>query len=481
MTANAPPRIHVLAKPTGAACNLACAYCFFLDKELLYPDSQFRMSDEVLEAYIRQLIEAHCTQQVTVAWQGGEPTLMGLEFYRRATELQKQYARPGMVFENTMQTNGTLLDDEWCEFFKENDFLIGISIDGPRPLHDTYRVDKGGGPTFDRVMRGLRLLQKHGVEYNILVAVNRTNADHPLEVYRFLRDEARTTWIQFIPVVERLDEQGHTIYQKGTRLSERSVRPEQFGRFLIQIFDEWVRHDVGRVYIQTFEAAARNWLRMPSSGMCVFEPTCGLGLALEHNGDLYSCDHFVEPDYLLGNIMETPMVELVASDRQRQFGLDKRDSLPRYCRECDVRFACHGECPKNRFYTAPDGEEGLNYLCAGWKAFFHRIDEPLQMMAALMRMGRPASEIMAVMARKEDEWLDTLAKARARKRFDGPCPCGSGLTFGECHGWKRPERRRKGRGMGTRGPRPQVRERAHTQSQGQAEGCCPEKQNQGRC
>ena len=459
-----PPRFHVLAKPTGAACNLACAYCFFLDKELLYPDSRFRMSDEVLETYIRQLIETHHTQQVTVAWQGGEPTLMGVDFYRKAIEYQEKYRRPGMVFENTMQTNGTLLDDEWCQFFKENDYLIGISIDGPRYLHDTYRLDKGGRPTFDRVMHGLRLLQKHGVEHNILVAVNRTNADYPLEVYRFLRDEARTTWIQFIPVVERIDDQGHTIYQKGTHLSGRSVWPEQFGRFLIQIFDEWVRHDVGRVYVQTFEAAVRNWLRMPSSGMCVFEETCGLGLALEHNGDLYSCDHFVEPDYLLGNIMETHMAEMVTSDRQRRFGLGKRDSLPRYCRQCDVRYACHGECPKNRFMTTPDGESGLNHLCTGWKAFFHRIDEPLQMMVALMRMGRPASEIMAVMARKEDEWQQALAQARARKRFDDPCPCGSGLKFGACHGWVRSERGRKRRGAGARRPRPPVRAGMHANS-----------------
>ncbi len=314
MSNSSPPRIHVLAKPTGAACNLACAYCFFLDKELLYPDSGFRMSDEVLETYIRQLIDAHRTPQVTVAWQGGEPTLMGVDFYRRAIALQKKYARPGMVFENSIQTNGTLLDDEWCEFLKENDYLVGISIDGPRHLHDTYRVDRGGGPTFDKVMRGLRLLQKHGVEHNILVAVNRTNADHPLEVYRFLRDEAKATWIQLIPVVERIDDEGHTIYQKGTRISERSVRAGQFGRFLIQIFDEWLRHDVGRVYVQTFEAAVRNWLRMPSSGMCVLRGTCGLGLALEHNGDLYSCDHFVEPDYLLGNIMDS------AHDRDGHFG-----------------------------------------------------------------------------------------------------------------------------------------------------------------
>ena len=452
-----PSRIHVLAKPTGAACNLACAYCFFLDKDLLYPDSPFRMSDEVLENYIRQLIDAQRSNQVTVAWQGGEPTLMGVEFYRRAIEIQKKHARPGMTFENTMQTNGTLLDDEWCEFFRENDYLIGISIDGPRHLHDTYRLDKGGGPTFDRVMRGLRLLQKHGVEYNILVAVNRTNADYPLDVYRFLRDEARTTWIQLIPVVERIDQEGHTIYQKGTRLSERSVRPEQFGRFLIQIFDEWVRYDVGRMYVQTFEAAVRNWLRMPSSGMCVFEETCGLGLALEHNGDLYACDHFVEPDYLLGNIMDTPMVEMVMSEKQLKFGRDKRDTLPRYCRKCDVRFACHGECPKNRFMTTPDGEPGLNHLCAGWKAFFHRSNEPIQTMATLMRMGRPASEVMAVMAGKEGEWQKSLAEARARKRVHDPCPCGSGFEFGECHGWVRPKRVRKRRGSGARHPRPPVR------------------------
>jgi uncharacterized protein len=381
---------------------------------------------------------------------------MGLEFYHRAIELQKKYARPGMVFENTMQTNGTLLTDEWCEFFKENDYLIGISIDGPRHLHDTYRLDKGGGPTFERVMRGLRLLQKHGVEHNILVAVNRTNADYPLEVYRFLRDEAKTTWIQFIPVVERIDEEGHTIYQKGTRLSRRSVQPEQLGRFLIQIFDQWVRHDVGQVFVQTFEAAARNWLRMPSSGMCVFEPTCGLGLALEHSGDLYSCDHFVEPDYLLGNIVDTPMVEMVASDRQRQFGLDKRDTLPRYCRECKVRFACHGECPKNRFRETPHGEPGLNYLCAGWKAFFQRANEPLQMLALLMRTGRPAAEIMATMAGKEEDWQKAMTTARARKRLAEPCPRGSGLEFGQCHGWQRSKGGRKRRGTGARRPRPRV-------------------------
>ena len=340
-----PPRIHVLAKPSGATCNLACSYCFFLDKELLYPGSNFRMTEETLEAYIRQLIETHRSSQVTVAWQGGEPTLMGVDFYRKAIQLQEKYRRPGMTFENTLQTNGTLLNDEWCQFFKENNFLIGLSLDGPRHLHDTFRVDKGGAPTFDRVLRGLRLLQKHGVEYNLLVTVNRVTGDHPKEIYHFLRDEVGTSWIQFIPVIERMNPDGFNLTQVGTQVSQRSVRPEQFGRFLIQVFDEWVYNDVGRIFVQTFEAAVRNWMHLPTSGMCVFEKTCGYGLALEHNGDLYACDHFVEPEYLLGNIKKEHMIELVGSERQYQFGQDKFDSLPKYCLECPVLFACNGECP----------------------------------------------------------------------------------------------------------------------------------------
>jgi uncharacterized protein len=421
-----PPRIHVLAKPTGAICNLACSYCFFLDKELLYPGSRFRMSDEVLENYIRQLIAAHRSPQVTVGWQGGEPTLMGIDFYRRAIELQEKYRKPGMTFENTMQTNGTLLDDEWCRFFKENNFLIGISIDGPRELHDIYRVDKKGEGSFDRVMKGLSLLQKHGVEYNVLTTVNRVNADHPLDVYRFLRDEAGTDWIQFIPVVERINEGERTLYQKGDTVSDRSVQPEQFGSFLSLIFDEWVRNDVGRVFVQTFEASARRWMGLPS-GMCVFEETCGMGLALEHNGDLYSCDHFVEPDYLLGNIMEKSIGELAASEKQYRFGQDKRDTLPKVCRECDVFFACRGECPKNRFLTTPAGEPSLNYLCKGWKAFFRHIDFPMQILAGLIRRGYPASEIMKILA---------LEDAFQRAGRNEPCPCGSGIKFKRCHGRK---------------------------------------------
>jgi len=447
-----PPRIHVLAKPSGATCNLACSYCFFLDKELLYPNSKFRMSEETLEVYIQQLIETHRSSQVTVAWQGGEPTLMGVDFYRKAIEFQEKYRRTGMTFENTMQTNGTLLDDEWCEFFKENDFLIGISIDGPARLHDAYRVDKGGGPTFDSVMRGLRLLQKHGVEYNVLTTVNRTNADHPLEVYHFLRDEVGTDWIQFIPVVERRTQDGLNLIQQGESVTERSVRPEQFGRFLIQIYDEWAHNDIGRVFVQTFEASLRSWMRLPT-GMCVFEKTCGYGLALEHNGDLYACDHFVEPDYVLGNIKEEHMIELVASDQQTKFGQDKYDTLPRYCMECPVRFACNGECPKNRFTVTPDGELGLNYLCAGYKAFFQRIDEPNKTLATVINTGREAAEAMPVLKEKWEGLIVEFESARA----DRPCPCGSALNYQECHGWEYPKRRGRKRSKRLSGPRPSVR------------------------
>jgi uncharacterized protein len=420
---NAPPAFQLLSKPTGAACNLDCAYCFFLDKEALYPGSKFRMSDSTLEQYIRQLIESHQTQEVNIAWQGGEPTLMGLDFYRRSMELVEKYRLPGMTFLHSMQTNGTLLDDEWAAFFKQHDFLIGISLDGPPQLHDIYRLDKGGRPTFEKVLRGVRLLQKHGVEFNVLTTVNRVNADYPLEVYRFLRDQVGTTWMQFIPVVERINADGRTLYQEGMTVSERSVLPGQYGRFLSAIYDEWVRHDVGRIFVQTFEASLRNWLGMGGSGMCVFDQTCGTGLAIEHNGDLYSCDHFVEPNFLLGNIQERHMLELVASPQQLKFGRDKRDALPRYCLECEVRFACHGECPKNRFILTPDGEPGLNYLCAGLKEFFNHIDYPMKILAGLYRRGRQASEVMEILDRAFS----------GVHRLD-PCPCGSGRKFRVCHG-----------------------------------------------
>ncbi len=433
MKTTPPSHFHLMAKPTGAICNLACSYCFFLDKELLYPGSTFRMSDEMLENYIRQLIEGHRSPEVMVTWQGGEPTLMGLEFFRRAMEFENRYRRPGMTFVNTMQTNGTLLNDEWCEFFKEHNFLIGISIDGPRELHDAYRVNKGGAGTFDQVMRGLRLLQKHQVDYNVLTTVNRINADYPLEVYRFHRDEAGADWIQLIPVVERLDPQGLSLYQEGTAVSERSVQPEQFGRFLTAIFDEWVMNDVGKVFVTTFEAAASNWMGLPSSGVCVFNKTCGSALALEHNGDLYSCDHFVEPNYRLGNIAVNDLIELVASDRQQKFGQDKFDTLPQQCLDCQVRFACHGECPKNRFITTGNGDPGLNYLCAGWYHFFTHIDHPMKIIISLLRAGRPAAEVMPILAREAAD----LQTAVARAGRNDPCPCGSGRKTKQCHGRKR--------------------------------------------
>jgi uncharacterized protein len=424
---NTPPAFHVMAKPTGAVCNLNCAYCFFLTKERLYPDSRFRMSEEVLEEYIRQYLEAQQVPCVTVAWQGGEPTMMGLDFFRRSIELEEKYKKPGMIVENTIQTNATLLDDEWCEFFRDNNYLVGISIDGPKELHDTYRVDKGGNPTFDRVMKGFELLKKHDVDFNILCTVHAANGDYPEEVYRFFRDELGAEFIQFIAIVERDNETG---FQKGNKVTDRSVGPEQYGDFLIGVFDEWVKGDVGKVYVQIFDVSLGNWAGEPPS-LCVFAPTCGGAMVMEHNGDLYSCDHFVEPDYLLGNITETPLTELVASSQQCKFGRYKLDALPAYCRDCEVRFACHGACPKNRFIETPDGEPGLNYLCAGYKAFFKRIDKPMRIMAELLRRGRAPAEVMRILQSEEEAQLQ---EAFAKAGRNDPCPCGSGRKFKQCHG-----------------------------------------------
>jgi uncharacterized protein len=426
---NALSYFHVLGKPSGATCNLDCTYCFFLSKEKLYPNSRFRMSDDLLETYIRQLLESQRAPEVTISWQGGEPTLMGLDFFKRSIDYVNKYARPGTTVQHTMQTNGILLNDAWCDFFREHNFLIGLSLDGPQAMHDTYRVDKGGAPTFHKVMRAARLLQAHQVEFNILTTVNAANADYPLEVYRFLRGEVGTQFMQFIPIVERINEHGEIGFQEGNKVSERSVKPEQWGTFLITIFDEWVRHDVGTVFVQMFDAALASWYGAPPA-LCIFSETCGNALALEHNGDLYSCDHFVEPKYLLGNIKQKHMIELVASDQQRHFGINKRDTLPRYCRECEVRFACHGECPKNRFLETPDGEPGLNYLCAGYKAFFHHINKPMRIMAELLRRDRAPADVMLVLAAEEAQ----LQKAYAKAGRNDPCPCGSGRKFKHCHG-----------------------------------------------
>jgi uncharacterized protein len=424
-----PRAFHVMAKPTGSACNLNCDYCFFLKKEGLYPGSTFRMSDEVHEAYIRQLLEAHEVPEVTVAWQGGEPTLMGLDFFRRSLALQKKCQKPGTRIENTFQTNGILLDEEWCRSFHENKFLIGLSLDGPQALHDTYRKDKGGRGTFERVARAARLLQAQQVEFNILCTVNANNADHPSEVYRFFRDDLRAQYIQFIPIVERINENGETGFQAGNRVTDRSVRPDQWGRFLNEIFDEWVKRDVGRMFVLNFDGALAGWLGRAGT-VCIFGPTCGQGVALEHNGDLYSCDHFVEPNYYLGNILETPLIELVDSEKQRKFGQDKWDTLPRYCRQCQVLRICNGECPKHRFLEAPDGEPGLNYLCEGYKAFFEHADRHMNIMAGLIRRGRLAEEVMTL--------TETKARGEAHPPVmpgrNEPCFCGSGLKFKKCHG-----------------------------------------------
>ncbi len=422
--ADALSGFHLLAKPTGALCNLGCKYCFFLSKKDLYPGSSFKMSDEILETYIRQYIEAQQIPQVTIAWQGGEPTLMGLEFFRRSIQYQQKYKRPKMIIQNTMQTNGTLLDDEWCKFFHNNNFLIGLSLDGPRDLHDAYRVDKSGKPTFDRVMKAARLMRKHKVDYNILTTVHAANADYPLEVYRFLRDEVKAGFLQFIPIVERDNDTG---FQEGDTVTDRSVKAEQYGRFLITIFDEWVRKDVGRTYVQIFDVALAAWSGVPP-GICAFSPTCGTAMAMEHNGDMYSCDHFVEPKHLLGNINERNMAQLAGSRKQRKFGQDKSDTLPAYCRKCVVSFVCNGECPKNRFIKTPDGKTGLNYLCAGYKEFFRHIDGPMRFMAHELRQGKAPANIMNYMKNGQ------ISQMIVKPGRNDPCPCGSGLKYKKCHG-----------------------------------------------
>ncbi len=400
---------HLLAKPAGAICNLGCEYCFFLSKETLYGERESPLMDvATLETYVRQLMEASPGPDVQVAWQGGEPTLRGLDFFRRSVELAERYRKPHQRVSHTIQTNGTLIDDEWAAFFKEHGYLVGLSVDGPREMHDAYRIGKKGQGTFDDVIRGWNVLQAHGVDVNILCTVHAANADQPLEVYRFFRDDLEARYIQLIPIVERatpdtlpLANQGwggtrgrdRPLYkQEGSLVTDRSVTAEQFGAFLIGIFDEWVKRDVGTVYVTTFDIALGSWLGLHSA--CVVSPTCGGALVLEHNGDVYSCDHYVEPDHRLGNVKDSTLRALVSSEKQRRFGRAKYDTLPTYCRECPVLFACYGECPRNRFVRTPDGEDGLNYLCAGYKAFFAHVDTPMKTMANLVGQGRFADEIM---------------------------------------------------------------------------------------
>ena len=435
-----PPSFHLLAKPSGATCNIDCTYCFFLSKEALYPNEKSRMSEETLEAYIRQLLESHLTPQVTVAWQGGEPTLMKLPFFKRAVEIVETYRRPDQSVQHTFQTNGVLLDDDWCVFFKQHGFLVGLSCDGPREIHNTYRVDRRGQGTFDLVMKGWSLLRKHEVDFNILCTVNAANQELGRAVYRFFRDELGAKWVQFIPIVERATEETLAIAnqgwseqpgrkrmlytQTGNLVTERTVGARQYGQFLVDIFEEWVRHDVGKVFVQLFDVTLEAFFGRHL--LCIHAPTCGYGPALEHNGDLYSCDHFVEPRFKLGNIHQTHMRELISSPEQRKFGQDKRNTLTAQCQGCKVRHLCNGGCPKDRFALSRDGEPGQNYLCPGLELFFMHTGPLFAKMAQLFQQGRAPSEVMA--------WVAADDEKQGPYR---PCPCGSGAKFRFCHGKKR--------------------------------------------
>lgn len=405
-TASAP--FHIMTKPSGPLCNLDCRYCFYLEKTKLFPENHvFRMSDSVLEAYIRRYIEAQPTAEVSFAWQGGEPTLAGIGFFRKVVELQRKYGH-GRRIENAFQTNGTTLDDEWCRFLKAENFLVGISIDGPEHLHDAYRTDRKGGATYRRVVRGIELCKKHGVEFNTLTVVNARNVEHPLKVYRFLR-EIGSNFLQFIPLVERaaddasnalgLDlahppEDAGAASRASPPVTEWSVDPRKLGEFYCAIFDRWVSRDVGKVYVQLFDATLGKWLGMPG-GPCTQAETCGRALAMEHNGDLYACDHYVYPRYKLGNLLKDALPAMVDGEAMRRFGDAKRDTLPRQCRECDYRFACNGDCPKHRFAFAGEGEPGLSYLCPAYYRFFDHTAPKMRQMAELYRSGRSPAEMLS--------------------------------------------------------------------------------------
>ncbi len=401
---------HILAKPSGPICNLDCHYCFYTEKEALFSgENRFRMSDEALEEFISQYITAQDVPEIPFVWQGGEPTLMGLEFYKRVIELQKKYGK-GKRITNSLQTNGTLINEEWCQFLAKHNFLVGLSLDGPEYLHNQYRVDRGGEPTFQKVLKALHLLKKHKVAFNVLVCVTKNSSNYPLEVYRFFKEEG-VEFIQFIPIVERMPDMEAiklglrhatppSVNQEEVQktVSSWTVEAEKYGDFLITIFEEWVRKDVGKVHVMNFEQSLTSWLGLPST-TCIFAETCGRAAIVEHNGDVYSCDHFMYPDYQLGNIFEDSFVQMIESNKQREFGENKKSSLPKYCQTCEVRFACNGECPKHRFLQTPDGEPGLNYLCAGYKKYFYHIHRYMKVMVQLIENNIPASEVMEVIKR----------------------------------------------------------------------------------
>lgn len=392
--------LYVMLKPAGAHCNLACKYCYYLEKNKLYPTAQRHlMSDEMLEQFTREYIEAQTMNQVLFTWHGGEPLLRSIDFYRKALSLQQKYAG-GRRIDNVIQTNGTLLTDEWCEFFAQNHWLVGISIDGPQPDHDHYRLTAAGKPSWKKVMQGIKLLKKHGVEWNAMAVVNAYNANHPLEFYRFFKENG-CQFLQFTPIVERLTrhEDGRTLASLADKdeipLSEASVTPEQWGNFLCAIFDEWVRKDVGKIFVEIFDCTLANWMGV-SPGICAYSKECGHAGVMEHNGDVYSCDHFVFPEYKLGNIRDHSLIDMLYGEQQQEFSRLKHSSLPRQCKECDMEFACHGECPKNRFMKDKYGDSGLNYLCPGYYHYYQHVAPYMDYMKQELMAQRPPSNIMKV-------------------------------------------------------------------------------------
>lgn len=392
--------LYVMLKPAGAHCNLACKYCYYLEKNKLYPTAQRHlMSDEMLEQFTREYIEAQTMNQVLFTWHGGEPLLRSIDFYRKALSLQQKYAG-GRRIDNVIQTNGTLLTDEWCEFFAQNHWLVGISIDGPQPDHDHYRLTAAGKPSWKKVMQGIKLLKKHGVEWNAMAVVNAYNANHPLEFYRFFKENG-CQFLQFTPIVERLTrhEDGRTLASLADKdeisLSEESVAPEQWGYFLCAIFDEWVRKDVGKIFVEIFDCTLANWMGI-SPGICAYSKECGHAGVMEHNGDVYSCDHFVFPEYKLGNIRDHSLIDMLYGEQQQEFSRLKHSSLPRQCKECDMEFACHGECPKNRFMKDKYGDSGLNYLCPGYYHYYQHVAPYMDYMKQELMSQRPPSNIMKV-------------------------------------------------------------------------------------
>lgn len=392
--------LYVMLKPAGAHCNLACKYCYYLEKNKLYPTAQRHlMSDEMLEQFTREYIEVQTMNQVLFTWHGGEPLLRSIDFYRKALSLQQKYAG-GRRIDNVIQTNGTLLTDEWCEFFAQNHWLVGISIDGPQPDHDHYRLTAAGKPSWKKVMQGIKLLKKHGVEWNAMTVVNAYNANHPLEFYRFFKENG-CQFLQFTPIVERLTrhEDGRTLASLADKdeisLSEASVAPEQWGYFLCAIFDEWVRKDVGKIFVEIFDCTLANWMGI-SPGICAYSKECGHAGVMEHNGDVYSCDHFVFPEYKLGNIRDHSLIDMLYGEQQQEFSRLKHSSLPRQCKECDMEFACHGECPKNRFMKDKYGDSGLNYLCPGYYHYYQHVAPYMDYMKQELMSQRPPSNIMKV-------------------------------------------------------------------------------------